>query len=58
MLCLDNDEAGSKATEKVLTTLSQRCIVSTVQIPKGYKDVQDIRDSQILHEALENRALW
>ena len=58
VLCLDNDEAGSKATEKVLTTLSQRCIVSTVQIPKGYKDVQDIRDSQILHEALENRALW
>lgn len=58
VLCLDNDEAGTKATEKVLTTLSQRCVVSTIQIPKGYKDVQDIRDRDILHGVLANRALW
>ena len=58
VLCLDNDEAGKIATEKILTTLSQKCIVSTIQIPKGYKDVQDIRDTQILHSVLKNRTLW
>ena len=58
VLCLDNDEAGEKATEKILTNLSQRCVVSTIQIPKGYKDVQDIRDNKLLHEVLETRALW
>ena len=58
VLCLDNDSAGQIATDKALTALNQRCIVSVIQIPGGYKDVQDIREAKALHEILETRSLW
>lgn len=58
VLCLDNDEAGLKAAENMLTRLSDRCIVSVTQVPKGYKDVQDIRDKEVLAEIIKQRKLW
>jgi len=58
VLCLDNDGPGKEATEKSLTRLATRCIVSTIEIPKEYKDVQDIRQQQILDEVIKNRLLW
>jgi len=58
VLCLDNDEAGLKASEDMLTRLSNRCIVSVTQIPKGYKDVQDIRDRDVIADIIEQRKLW
>ena len=58
VLCLDNDTAGMQAAETMLTRLSSRCIVSVVQVPKGYKDVQDIKDSAILTDIIEQRELW
>jgi len=58
VLCLDNDEAGLKASESILTRLSDRCIVSVTQVPKGYKDVQDIKDSSVIADIIEQRKLW
>ena len=58
VLCLDGDQAGKNATEKCLTRLSNRCIVSTIQIPERYKDVQDIRDKEELMKVIKNRNLW
>ena len=58
VLCLDNDQAGINATEKSLTRLSTKCIVSSIQIPQEYKDVQDIRNKNELDRVIETRILW
>ena len=58
VLCLDNDSPGQLATEKSLTKLSGRCIVSKIELPEGYKDVQDIRETQILDKVIKQRLLW
>ena len=58
VLCLDNDQAGRNATEKSLTRLSTKCIVSSIKIPQEYKDVQDIRNKNELDRVIETRILW
>ena len=61
VICLDNDEAGINASEDMLTRLSNRCIVSVINIPKtgkGYKDVQDIKDREVLAKIIKQRKLW
>ena len=58
VLCLDNDQAGRDATEKSLTRLSTKCIVSSIKIPQEYKDVQDIRNKNELDRVIETRILW
>tara|TARA_R110000824_G_scaffold176701_1_gene355844 strand:- start:645 stop:1505 length:861 start_codon:yes stop_codon:yes gene_type:complete len=58
VLCLDNDEAGQIGTDRALSCISKRFVVSYVQIPNGYKDVQDIRDTNILNEVIEARTFW
>ena len=60
VICLDNDEAGINASEDMLTRLSNRCIVSVINIPKtgkGYKDVQDIKDREVLAKIIKQRKL-
>ena len=58
VLCLDNDSAGQIATEKSLPRLSQRCIVSTIELPREHKEVQDIRNTKIIKAIINNRSLW
>lgn len=58
VLCLDNDTAGKTATDNILTRLSNRCIVSVVTVPEGYKDVQDIKDEKLLATIIQQRTLW
>jgi hypothetical protein len=41
-----------------LSCISNRFVVSYVQIPNGYKDVQDIRDENILKELIKERTFW
>jgi len=41
-----------------LTRLSQRCIVSTIELPREHKDVQDIRNTKIIKAIINNRSLW
>ena len=58
VLCLDNDDAGRIGTDRALSCISNRFVVSYVQIPNGYKDVQDIRDENILKELIKERTFW
>lgn len=58
VLCLDNDKAGEIGMQKALTSLMIRCKVSRVNLPGGYKDVQDIRDVDLLKEVINSRTYW
>lgn len=58
VLCLDNDNAGEIGMQKALTSLMIRCKVSRVNLPGGYKDVQDIRDTNLLKEVINSRTYW
>ena len=55
VLCLDNDEAGQIGLHKAMTCLSQNFMVSYIKFPKEFKDVQDIRDEQLLQRIIEER---
>ena len=58
VLCLDNDEAGKIGRDKAMSCLSKSFVVSYIQIPNEYKDVQDIRNKKILNELIESRTFW
>lgn len=58
VLCLDNDEAGRLGTDRAMACISKRFVVSYVKLPEGFKDVQDIRDKNILDEVIKNRTFW
>lgn len=58
ILCLDNDAPGQKALEVISNKLSRYGIVTRIEIPDGYKDVQDIRDRKLLKNVIENRVLF
>jgi DNA primase len=53
VLCLDGDEAGWKATDKLKKALKGTAIVWTVHVPEG-KDVNDLSEQEFL-EVYENR---
>ena len=56
ILCLDNDEAGMKATEYVNREMRQFCPVSRITL-EGVKDVQDVRDYTQLNQILNDRTV-
>jgi len=58
VLCLDNDEAGRLGTDRAMACISKSFVVSYVKLPKGFKDVQDIRDKNVLEEVIKNRTFW
>ena len=58
VLCLDNDEAGKIGTDRAMACISKSFVVSYIQLPKGYKDVQDIRDAKILKDIIDKRTFW
>jgi DNA primase len=58
VLCLDNDEAGQIGKEKALTYLGQSVRIAYVDIPLQYKDVQDIRDKQVIDKIIQDREYW
>ena len=55
VLCLDNDEAGRIGLHKAMTCLSRNFMVSYINLPKEYKDVQDIRDEKLLQSIIKER---
>ena len=55
ILCLDNDERGKTMAQKSFTLLSKRYIISVVNLPEEYKDVQDVRNPEVLKEAINSR---
>ena len=58
VLCLDNDEAGQLGIRKALLDMEHNYMVSYIVIPKGYKDVQDIHNSKVLTQTLNDREYW
>jgi len=58
VLCLDNDETGKKATDYALTTLSKDVIVSLIDLPKQFKDVQEIKNKVTLNTIINKRNFW
>lgn len=57
VLCLDGDTPGQQAAAKIASRLSKSCMVSFIRLPTEYKDVQEIRDSKILHDVLTKRSI-
>jgi len=57
-LCLDSDEAGKIGMEKALTALGQTVKVSRINLPTGYKDIQEIKDKELVSHVVQNRNYW
>ena len=57
VLALDNDEAGKKGMEKATLDMGNRFLISYLNIPKKYKDLQEITDIDILHSVLTSKVL-
>jgi len=58
VLCLDNDDAGRVGLEKAMSDLIPKFMVSYVQLPKEFKDVQEIRDKEVLQNIIQERTFF
>ena len=58
VICLDNDEAGQKGKERLMTCMSQNFVVSYIKLPKGVKDVQDVKTKKELEAIIQHRDIW
>ena len=58
VICLDNDEAGKKGKERLMTCMTQNFVLSYIKLPKGVKDVQDVRNGRELEAIIQNRDIW
>jgi DNA primase len=58
VICLDNDEAGQKGKEKLMACMSQNFVVSYIKLPKGVKDIQDVKTETELKAIIEHRDIW
>ena len=55
VLCLDNDDAGQKGIKKATFDMKNRFLISYIDLPEKYKDIQDVRSKIELEDILENR---
>ena len=58
ILCLDNDEAEQRGKKRAFELLDNKIKVSHIDIPKEYKDVQDIKSYGILKNVIKNKRYW
>ena len=58
VVCLDNDEAGQRASDRLSDGLRNKTVLSYIEIPSEYKDVQDVRSYDILNNIINNRQYW
>lgn len=58
VLCLDNDDAGKQGIKKATVDMQDRFMITFINIPIQYKDVQDIRHSNDLKSILTTRSIW
>ena len=58
VLCLDNDDAGRKARDRVMSCMTDTCMVSWLELPENVKDVQEIRQTTLLKQVIDNRTFW
>lgn len=58
VLCLDNDEAGQIGLQQALLRMEKHMPTTYIEIPKQYKDVQDIKDSFIIDKLISTRVYF
>jgi DNA primase len=58
VLCLDNDEAGRNGINQATIDLRNSFMLSYIELPNNVKDVQEIRQRDVLQDIMENRTLW
>mgnify|MGYP006404932307 CR=1 FL=1 len=60
VLCLDADKSGRKGIDKAMEVLYNKVMVSYIKFPQssGYKDVQDIREPNVLKEVIESSSIF
>ena len=58
VLCLDNDEAGKNAKDQLMGCMTSNFVVSFINLPKEYKDVQEIRNTDTVKNLIKNRDIW
>ena len=58
VLCLDNDDAGQTAINRINSCMRDSCVVSWIELPERVKDVQEIRQQTLLKQVIDNRAFW
>ena len=58
VVCLDNDEAGQRGSDRLSDGLRNKTVLSYIEIPSEYKDVQDVRSYDILNNIINNRQYW
>ena len=58
VICLDNDEAGKLGSERISTCISKRFVITYIQLPREYKDVQDVRNINELQHIINTRTFW
>ena len=58
VLALDNDDAGRKGISKATIDLKDSFLLSYLNLPKDVKDIQEIRNSNVLHDLVKNRTYW
>ena len=58
VICLDNDVTGQRAMNKIFKELSNSFIVSYITLPRGIKDVQDVRNQNELCDIINERNYW
>ena len=58
VLCLDNDDAGQKAMNKISTCMKDSCMLSWIELPEQVKDVQEIRQQTLLKRVIDSRVFW
>ena len=57
VLALDNDDAGRKGIKKATLDIASRFLISYLNIPQKYKDLQEITDIDILHSVVTSKVL-
>ena len=58
VLCLDNDDAGQIAIDKINSCMRDSCMVSWLELPEKVKDVQEIRQQTLLKQVIDDRVFW
>ena len=58
VLSLDNDTAGAKGMSKATFDMKDRFLLSYLKLPKKYKDVQEIRNKDVLDRVMTNTTIF
>lgn len=57
VICTDNDKTGSIASDEIERRIKKYYQISRINLPAGVKDVQDVRDPEILRYIIQKRGM-